>query len=422
MAGPALARNYAEGVRINPAQKYRRRRFTVFGALAVLLGGLSYFPLTLLAPVGAISAEVVPYEVPAVAEPALDWPSNAATAIGAVGVPGVLASTGTEEPRAIASITKIITALVVLDKHPLADGEDGPAITFGWNDVRYYDDYYSVGGMVKPVRAGLTVSERELLQVVLISSANNYAKSLALWAFDSEAAFLDAARAWLDSHDLTTTAIYEPTGMDPRNVSTASELLTLAKLAIADPTVSQIVATPVASVPYIGEFENSNKLLGSLGIDGIKTGTLNAAGACLLFSSDFPVGDSTVTIVGVALGGVDHKTQFPQVRDLMATVAAGFQQVELVQKGDVIAEYSSSWDGRAAAVAAEGYSQLVWGAPTIERSVTVDPIGLAVDGTAVGSLRLTVDGTVTDVPLELEGSMEDPGPAWRLSNPFALAG
>jgi D-alanyl-D-alanine carboxypeptidase (penicillin-binding protein 5/6) len=409
-------------VRINPAQKYRRRRFTVFGVVAILLGGISYVPLTLLAPVGTTAAEVIPYQAPVVVEPELDWPSNAATAIGAVGFPGVLASTGTDEPRAIASITKIVTALVVLEKHPLAAGEPGPSITFDRQDVRYYDDYYSVGGKVEPVRVGLTLTQRELMQVVLISSANNYAKSLALWAFESEGAFLDATRAWLDTHGLTSTTIYEPTGMDPRNVSTATELLALAKLAIADQTVSQIVSTPVAALPYVGEFENSNKLLGSLGIDGIKTGTLNAAGACLLFSADFPVGDTTVTIVGVALGGVDHKSQFPQVRDLMETVATGFQQLELVSEGDVVAEYHSSWDGRASAVAGEGYSQLVWGTPTIDHAVSVNPINLAADGAAVGSLRLTVDGKVTEVPLELEGSMDDPGPAWRLSNPFALSG
>jgi D-alanyl-D-alanine carboxypeptidase (penicillin-binding protein 5/6) len=408
-------------VRINPAEKYRRRRFTVFGGLAVLLAGLSYFPLTLLAPVGEVSAEVVPYEAPILADPTLAWPTNAATAVGAVGFPGVLASTGSQGPLPIASITKIITALVVLQEHPLTESEPGPNITFDGDDVSYYDGYYSVGGMVKPVTAGLTLTQRELLQVVLISSANNYAKSLALWAFGSEAEFLDAARNWLDSNGLTITTIYEPTGMDPRNVSPAPELLELAKLALADPTVSEIVAQPSASVPYVGTFKNSNKLLGSLGIDGIKTGTLDASGACLLFSADFLVGDATVTVVGVALGGVNHDTQFPQVYGLMSTVAAGFHQLELVKAGDVVAEYSTDWGGRAEAIASKGYSALVWGSPTVDSTINVERIGLAADGSPVGSIRFTVDGAVTEVPLELEGSIQDPGPLWRLGNPFGVA-
>jgi D-alanyl-D-alanine carboxypeptidase (penicillin-binding protein 5/6) len=407
---------------VNPAQKYRRRRLTVFSSLAVLLTAFAYLPLTLLAPVGNIHAEVLPFEAPTAAAPELNWPSNAATAIGALGFDGVLASTGTDEPRAIASITKIVTALVVLDKHPLAAGEPGPSITFDGDDLRYWHDYISVGGSVKPIHNGLTLSQRQLLQVVLISSANNYAKSLALWAFGTEAAYVDATRTWLDAHGLTTTTINEPTGMDPNNISTAAELLELAKLAVADPTVSEIVATPTATLPYIGTIENSNKLLGSVGIDGIKTGTLDAAGACLLFSADFTVGEDVVTIVGVALGGVNHRTQFPQVRDLMTTVAAGFKRLTLVEEGDVLGDYQTSWDGRAEIVATKGYSQLVWGTPTVTRSITVNPIGLADDGTPVGSARFTVDGTVTEVPLELEGSIADPGPLWRLENPFGLAG
>ena len=407
---------------MNPAQKFRRRRLTVFGTLAVLLTGLAYLPLTLLAPIGSVQAEVLPFEAPAAAAPELAWPSNAATAIGAIGFDGVLASTGTDEPRAIASITKIVTALVVLDKHPLAAGESGPSITFDGDDVRYWHDYISVGGSVKPIHNGLALSQRQLLQVVLISSANNYAKSLALWAFGTEEAYVDAARVWLDAHGLTTTAINEPTGMDPNNISTATELLELAKLAVADPTVSEIVATPTATLPYIGTIENSNKLLGSVGIDGIKTGTLDAAGACLLFSADYTVGDDVVTIVGVALGGVNHRTQFPQVRDLMTTVAAGFQRLTLVEEGDVLGGYQTSWDGRADVVATKGYSQLVWGTPTVTRSITVNPISLADDGTPVGSARFSVDGIVTEVPLELEGSIADPGPLWRLENPFGLAG
>jgi D-alanyl-D-alanine carboxypeptidase (penicillin-binding protein 5/6) len=409
-------------VRVNPAQKYRRRRFTVFGGLAVVLTGLSYLPITLLAPVSEVPAQVVQYQVPELPEPAIDWPTNAATAVGAIGYPGVLAATGTDGQRPIASITKVITALVVLEKHPLPADADGPDISFSSQDVRYYDEYRSVGGMVKPVRSGLTLTQRQLLEVVLIPSANNYAKSLVVWAFGTEAAFLDAARSWLDAHGLTATAIYEPTGMDPRNVSTAAELLELAKLAVAQPTVAAIVSMPTASLPYIGTVKNSNELLGTLGIDGIKTGTIDAAGACLLFSADFDIGGETVTVVGVALGGVNHDTQFPQVRELMASVAASFHSVPFIEPGDVLAKYTTAWGDSGQAVAADGYSQLVWGSPTVSVRVDAAPVALADDGDNLGSVSISVNGTVTKVPLEMKGVIDDPGPAWRLANPFSLNG
>ncbi len=409
-------------MRINTASKYRRRRLVVFSGLGLVLGMVGYLPLTLLAPVGAMTAEVQPYEAPLIEEPTIEWPSNAATAIGAVEFPGVLASTGTDEPRSIASITKVITALVVLDAHPLTAGDAGPTITFTAQDGRYYNDYLSVGGMVKPAWAGITLSQREVMQVMLISSANNYAKSLAVWGFGSVDAFTSATQDWLAEKGLTSTVIHEPSGMDPRNVSTAAELLELAKLAIADPTVSEIVATEKVSVPHVGTIENSNRLLGDLGIDGIKTGTLNAAGACLLFSADVLVGDSSVTLVGVALGGVDHRTQFPQVRELMESVADDFHEVVVVGEGDVLASYQTGWGSEAHAVAGASHSQLVWGPPTITAEVTPAALGVTASGTFAGVARFTVNGEVAEIPLKLKGSIDDPGPVWRLSNPFGMAG
>lgn len=407
-------------MRINTASKYRRRRLVVFSGLTLVLGLIGYLPFTLFAPIAGITPTVQQYEAPTLAEPTLDWPSNAATAIGAVGFPGVLASVGTDKPRSIASITKVITALVVLEAHPLPDGADGPNITFNSQDARYYHDYLSVGGMVKPAWAGMTLSQREVMQVMLISSANNYAKSLAVWGFGSEQAFTTAAQAWLTDHGLTSTAIHEPSGMDPRNVSTAADLLELAKVAVADPTVSEIVATPELWVRHVGLVENSNKLLGDLGIDGIKTGTLDAAGACLLFSADVPVGGSTVTLVGVALGGTDHRSQFPQVRKFLESVADDFHEVVVVSEGDVLASYRTSWGTEAHAVAAAGYSQVVWGVPEVTAEIAPETLGVAADGTAVGVARFTVNGTVAEVPMSLDGSIEDPGPAWRLVNPLAL--
>jgi D-alanyl-D-alanine carboxypeptidase (penicillin-binding protein 5/6) len=123
----------------------------------------------------------------------------------------------------------------------------------------------------------------------------------------------------------------------------------------------------------------------------------------------------------VALGGFDHDTQFPQVHSLMSTVAAGFHQLALVNEGDVLGEYHTKWDSRAEAIAAKGYSQLVWGSPVVKSALTLDRIGVTGDGSPVGSIRFTVDGVTTEVPVELEGSIEDPGPLWRLGNPFALA-
>src|SRR3954469_15683197 len=111
-------------------QVYRRRRIAVFGGLAVALGIAFYLPLTLLAPLRAVDAVLDPYSAPVQPAAALSFPGYGASAIGAVGFPGVLGSAGSTGQLSIASITKVVTSLVVLDAKPLAVGEQGPDITF----------------------------------------------------------------------------------------------------------------------------------------------------------------------------------------------------------------------------------------------------------------------------------------------------
>ncbi|HOT34998.1 MAG TPA: D-alanyl-D-alanine carboxypeptidase, partial [Rhodoglobus sp.] len=297
-------------------QIYRRRRTVVFGGAAVALATAFYLPITLLAPLH----DAVPVELsvatPAVEQPTLDFPEYGASGLGAIGYPGVLAQGGVTDPLPIASISKVVTALVVLDAKPLAPGESGPDLTFSSVDEDFYNEQVAQNGVVASVSAGQVMSQRNVMSLMLMASANNYAQSLAAWAFGSEAAYVDAARDWLARQGLTGTTIADATGINPANASTVPDLITLAKLAIADPVVSEIVGTANLEIPDIGLVENRNGLLGVDGIDGIKTGTLDEAGSCLLFSAEHTVGASTVTLVGVVLGGPDHSTINAAVRGL----------------------------------------------------------------------------------------------------------
>ena len=116
-------------------QILRRRRIAVFGSLAVVLATGFYLPFTLLAPLHAETAKVQPWETPVTLAPALVFPNYGATAIGAIGWDGSLAVSGSTEALPIASLSKVITSLVVLDAHPLAVGEEGPTVTTTANDV-----------------------------------------------------------------------------------------------------------------------------------------------------------------------------------------------------------------------------------------------------------------------------------------------
>ncbi|GAA3744951.1 hypothetical protein GCM10022239_20690 [Leifsonia bigeumensis] len=405
---------------------YLRRRIVVFGTLGVLLAGLGYLPMALLAPLTPATSAAITTTAPENPPVELAWPGYGASAIGAVGFPGILATGGSTELRTIASITKIVTSLVSLDAKPLGEGEDGPTITLTSADAALYHKYFALRGKVEPVRAGLQLTERQLLTVTLVSSANNYAESLATWAYGSEGAFLSAARTWLDAHGLSNTTLLDSTGMNPGNTSTASDLVELGRIALADPVVSSIVRMSTATLPYIGTIHNTNELLGVDGINGIKTGTLDEAGACLLFSASITVADSAgsehpIDVVGVILSGPghdDHDVLDAAVRKLLASAVNGFREVSLVNAGDAYYVYSTPWEQSARAVATKDESVLVWAGRAVTETAAVDPLLTGEAGQEVGSVTFTVGDRTVTVPLALDTALEGPGLWWRLTHPF----
>ncbi len=401
-------------------QIYRRRRITVFGGLVAFLTVAFYLPITLLAPLGEIAPSAIDYSVEPQAAPSVVYPPYGASGFGAVGYDGVLGAAGVPTALPIASISKVITALVVLDAHPIAEGTEGATLSFDAQDVQYYDDQLLVDGTRQPVTAGTTLSQRDVIELMLMASANNYALSLARWAFGSVEAFAPAASTWLAAHGLVGTAINEPTGLSPANVSTVADLVEIGKLALADRLVSQVVSTTIVDIPGIGPVANRNDLIGIDGIDGIKTGTLDEAGSCLLFSADRTIGAETVTIVGVVLGGPDHDAVDLGVRQILDQAYAGFREVQVIAAGTELATYTTPWGDSAVAVAAEGATTLVWADTPVEVTVDAASIRLVGDGSAAGELDVVAGERTFSVPLEIRGTIEDPGPWWRLTHPGQL--
>jgi D-alanyl-D-alanine carboxypeptidase (penicillin-binding protein 5/6) len=401
-------------------QVYRRRRIVVFGSAAIVLAAGFYLPFTLLAPLPVSEPVVSTTDVALPGAPAIDFPPYGASGFGAVGYDGVLTSAGTTDPLPIASITKVITALVVLEAHPLEVGDAGPTATFTEIDEQFYADQVAQDGIVAPVAAGQTMSERNMLDLALMASANNYAQSVATWAFGSESAYVEAARDWLQRQGMTGTTITDATGIQPTNTSTVADLITLAKLAVANPVVAQIVASTAVEVPGIGIVENRNGLLGIDGVDGIKTGTLDESGACLLFSQDITVGSHSVTVVGVVLGGPDHNTINAAIRGMLGQADSGFVEVTLADATQTVAQYTTPWGDSARVVPVETVTAAVWAGGSVNSDVTVDEVHLVDDGDRVGALTFEVGEKTISVDLAVSGEIDDPGPWWRLSNPGLL--
>jgi D-alanyl-D-alanine carboxypeptidase (penicillin-binding protein 5/6) len=403
-------------------QIYFRRRIAVGAVLGLVLATAFYLPMTLLAPLQVTDPVVAKHTVLPGAAAQLAFPGYGGSAIGAVGFDGVLAHAGTDAPLPMASITKIVTMLVILQAKPLTVGEEGPSVTMTATDVGYYNHYRSLNGSVTTVKAGLVFTEHELMELALVHSANNYAASLAVWAFGSMDAYLAAAQSWVASQKLSSMTITDPTGIEPTDAASTTDLLTLGKIALANPVIAQIVAIKSVTIHDIGTLTSTNTLLGSQGINGIKTGTLNDAGSNLLFAANHTVGGNTVTIVGVVLGGSTHAAVDTDITALMTGVLTGFHEVSLVTKGDVYANYRTGWGQMTTAIAEKSASVVTWSDAAVTSSSTVRPVTTGAKGEEVGTVTFTVGGRTIQVRLGLASTLSDPGPGWRLSHPGLIIG
>jgi D-alanyl-D-alanine carboxypeptidase (penicillin-binding protein 5/6) len=193
------------------------------------------------------------------------------------------------------SIAKLITALVVLERAPLRQDDEGPTFVLSEEDEARATALANEDAATAPAPAGAAVSERQALSLALVSSACNYAEFIAEQVYGSVPAFLAASQEWLDAHGLTGTRLADPCGLSPSTVSTAADLLALGAIAHADPVVSAIAAQPFAPAPDGSVSPSRNTLLGVDGIDGLKTGNLGE-GAYLVLATA-PVGDDLAVVL-----------------------------------------------------------------------------------------------------------------------------
>lgn len=394
-----------------------RRAAAVLSALIILIVAIGV-PMALIAPVPQASARVADGLGTTTARATPRFPGFGHAAVGAVGMPGVLAVSGDQSPRPMASITKVITALVVLERHPLGRTEQGPTLRFTARDEGYLQDVLAQGGSWQQVQAGWKLTERQALETMLIPSANNYAESLAVWTYGSVPRYLTAARAYLKRHGLMHTTLVDSNGLGNGDRSTPGDLVALGKLALASPAVKSVVSMASATEPQIGDIENTNNLLGDGGVDGIKTGTTDQAGACLLFAAPARVGTRKVQLVGVIMGAKTHPQLDATVLPLLKSIRAGLHEVPLARRGQVFATYRTAWGGIARAVAAKDAFVLVWSRTAVRAEASASPIRGGTRGEPVGRVTFHVAGRTAEVPLALDRSVLAAPFWWRLTHPL----
>ena len=206
-------------------------------------------------------------------------------------------------PRPIASLAKVMTAYQILLDHPVRPGSQGPMITVLPSEATATTAARSGGESVIPVAAGERMSVRAALEAMLLPSANNMARILARWDAGGISGFASRENATAARLGMSHTHYADPAGVTTATVSTAADQVLLDRAAMANPVLAGVVGEKSATVPVAGTVHNANRLLGTDGFIGTKTGWTTAAGACLMFAARATDRHGTAhTVYGVLLG------------------------------------------------------------------------------------------------------------------------
>lgn len=381
----------------------------------IALIGLGAFQL--LRPLPAIASSVsVPASstVPGSAPP-IPWPAKGGAALS-LSTTGLIASFGETAPKPMASITKVMTALVVLDDHPLKSLEQGPAITVDPAAEADFKARQANNESVVPVKAGEQLSEYQLLQGLLIPSGNNYGDILARWDAGTVDAFVAKMNARAKALRLAQTTYADTSGASSQSVSTPTDLVSLAAVAVANPVIAEITAMPQVELPVAGIRYNVNKLVGTDGIFGVKTGSSPEANANLVFASKQTVLGQPVTIFGAVMGLDLLEEVFTETTKLVDAVKTKLVIAALVQKGQKVGRYTSRWGAASDVTATADVSVVTWPTTAVTEHLRLKPLEAPfASGAAAGTLRVQVGQFQVDVATVTAGSIDKPGAGWRLT-------
>lgn len=389
----------------------RRRRgaLSVIGVLLliVLVGGLWNLERPVPAP---LWTPTMATRVRAGSAPTLPWPDAGESAV-ALPDQGVLIATSDPRPQPIASVAKVMTALLTLQTHPLGSGEAGPTITIGALDVETYRSFLAQDGSVLPVAQGEQLTEYQALEALLLPSADNVAILLARWVAGGDGAFVAQMNSKARALGMTQTTFTDPSGFDPGTVSTPSDLLRLAQAALRDPILKTIVGLSRADLPLAGTVKNVNAALGLDGIVGIKTGNTDQAQAVYLF--DAQVGAQT--LLGAIQGLATLGLCFAAAQRLIDAVRNDLSPRLVIGAGRLLGHYRTAWGASVPVVAGSALQLSVWPGSQMVLQLHLrrfDPPQPS--GRAVGTLIVRWAGSSSITTAVTAAAAPSPSLGWRL--------
>jgi D-alanyl-D-alanine carboxypeptidase len=362
------------------------------------------------------------YTFPGAALPqSMPWPADGQSAAEIEGL-GSLGVHGAQTRVPIASVTKVMTAYVILRDHPLGAKANGPLITV---DAQAAQEAGAGDQSTAPVKAGQRFTERQMLQLLLIPSGNNIARLLARWDSGTQAAFVAKMTKVATGLGMTNTVYTGASGIEETTVSTAVDQLKLAREVMKNAVFRSVVALPNVQIPGVGRIFNNNNDLVKLGVVGIKTGSSTPAGGALMWAANKTVDGKQQLILGVVLqqrAGTtpDDSLQAALQRSqaLIDSVQGGLTSATIVKKGEVVGEVDDGLGGSTPVVAGKNLDAIGW--PGMKSDFTLTPAdGLphnAKAGTTVGTLSFGTGSARSTVPVVLQSDLHAPSFGSKLTS------
>ena len=354
----------------------------------------------------------------------LPFPKKGEAAVFIPGL-GVVGATAAEQERPIASLTKLMTAYIILKDHPLSASGGGPVFVMTAADHEAWVVAVRKDESNLEVKKGEKLDERQLLEALMIPSADNIADYLAAWDAGTVPRFVAKMNTEAKTLGLVATHYADASGINPRSESTALDQAVMAGIDMANPVLASIVDNLYVRLPIAGRVWNVyNPAIHVDGIIGVKSGFTDAAKGCLATAAWRLVGSKRYLVVSTAIGmplGLEQAAH--EDEKLLKAVSRELSVQIVVGGGAVVATASARWDGRSVgAVVGTGPVRLA-GWPGLVRTTALIPVLQRPSRTSrsrgwpIHSTVATLDlsspgGTVTIEPVVLQEGIPPPPAGW----------
>ena len=277
----------------------------------------------------------------------------------------------------IASTTKLMTALVTVEREQAADTLVEQPYTAG------------LGESLADVPAGGRLGLADMLRAMLLPSGNNVAYSLALDVGGTIPRFVSMMNGLAALLDLGRTHFTTPIGLDTPgdNYSTATDLARLARIVLRDPLIAKIVDQPSARLADGVVVHNRNDLVGAYRwVVGVKTGSTQDAGDCLVAAASL----NGVHLISVVLGAPSEAARDADTLALLRYGLSLFRSVPVAVAGRAYASVAVTGRSRRGRLIATRSLRVV-----LARGVRLHVSRDGVPARLLGPLRAgTVEGAI----------------------------